>query len=350
MANVSHITVSGTTYDIAPASVYGNYSQSTYPVTLTENTNAPTFNFLDSSNTYAYFYFYHSGTTGSGIYKTQDFKTWTLLLSQSSEISKFHVSADNTIMYYIYGSNVYVSRNSGSSFTSIAFPSGYGTNYGGGIANNQIILAFGSSTTNSYLYYVTSSNALYATNQQCFMSLYSEKLFFYTNSHYYIDCRVGSEHCILASKNTTLQASYPFVSVASDFYLLGVYGNFAYGWYSSGGTTTIAKFSASSSAVTATSIRYFNRGLYTSANTGRGLITTDGKILIDGSYNQSLDTNSIWIYDLSIQNKPILWGNGPSFYNKSIGSLFSVGTKVYTTFNHNVWTIDTNTASIITGV
>lgn len=343
MASAKHITVGSTTYDIASADG---------PYTGVQQWNSPAKNgtnyiyFVGRNNNYCYF------KVGTTFYRTADFQTFTTITVPNTSISSITCSDDGTIMCCSYSTNLYVSRNSGSSYTTINISS-YSGLTGIGIANGQILVSMGNSTQNSYIYYITSSNTVYATNQQ---GCIRNGIMYYYNTHYYFQAIIGSsDWYLVASKNATLQASYPFVTYQTQPTGIGLYNTTPICWYlSSNDSWSIYQINITTSAITTTKLTNWATMRIMPISSAHSFFTGD-KIVIYTSYNPSnYQSQMMYSAIINLSDYQIIVGTGAVGYYNGLSSGFYFKNKFYVMpdypGNTPLWSIDLNTANIINGI
>lgn len=321
------------------SSPFTNFKPAKLPVDP-GGTYVPTFRYLDSSDNYVYIAYY-CYTGGTGVYRTSDFQTYTKIVADAQP-SIFRVSSDDTLMFYGSGTNIYVSRNGGSSFTQITNNTGYSIG-NGGIANGNILFTLYNSQANAYIYVLKSDNTLYATGTQCFMT----SGVYFANSHYWFTGYVGTvDQHIFCSKNTTLEADYPFNTLAvgdttSIFVLVGIYANEPYGFVNN--SAILSKFTATSSTITKVNFRAYSSNLW-AQNAESVKVTDDGVIF--GTKSGSSGGFCSWCLDITDTRLV-----GPAYsYSYSLGTPFIFKNTPYLSVNSDINTVDPATAIVMHGV
>lgn len=341
MAYAKHITVGSTTYDIAPADG---------PTTGVKQWNSPNktgnqyISFAGRNNNYCYF------KVNTTFYRTADFQTFTTITVPNTSVSYFYCSEDGTIMCCYYSTNFYISRNSGSSYTTITLSSAC---TGCAIANSQILISQGNSTQNSYIYYITSSNTAYNTNQQgC---IQSSKGMCYYNTHYYFQAIIGSsDWYLVASKNATLQASYPFMSTQTQPSGIALYGSTPICWYLTNDQWSLYQINMTTSAISTTQLATWATMRIMPASAASSYYA-NGKIVIYASYNpSSYQSQLMYSAIIDLSNYQIIIGTGAVGYYNGTGPGFYFKNKFYFLLSYPsqapLWSIDLNTANIINGI
>lgn len=259
MANVSHITVSGTTYDIVSAgSPFAAYTQMRLPTEL-QTINASTTRIVKAAYCSTYFVaqFCYSSISYA-TYKTTDFKTWTKITMPATGAIYSIAISDNGTYWAVHfsGSTIYVSRNGGSSFTAVTAAGNVYTVYGLTVSDDGYVVYSAGSSNNYRLYGINTSNTAFSFTGSPYGGYLGKIL--KINNRYCFSCKRGpsadTPTIYVSSTTGSLTTSTQFYYVDTPYILCGAISTTGYCAYINTGSRYYGQFVPSSSGGTVTAL------------------------------------------------------------------------------------------------